>query len=423
MEVINLCDTVRLYYLHDTRYKTESLSLHFVYRTDPSENAARYLLPAVLSDGCSDFTDEYSISKKLESLYGADITHKITRMAGCTELCFSLECIDRIFTMRGEDVFCEASKLLFAIIYQPLLENDTFRKSYVDQEKTQLTREVSDLMHRREDYMRVLVRHLAVRDLLYSHPLHGSIGEIRKVSAASMLKAYQDLLSSHMYLVYSGSRSCEAVINSIPTHFFVNHCPGNAAVTYPAVVSDKKVTYRTYHYPIVQTHAAETYVTDVRPSDALWSVYPVFLQLLSDSPAALLFKNVREATSSCYACQAFYDAFCGILTITASVEPGQENRVARAMRLVMDDIQNDQFSEEAFCTAKRAACNSLAMTGDRRDLYDLWLSRHLFLQTDPSLSASEKRLNAVTREDLIAFSNHFQRVASMRMCGTEGQDE
>ncbi len=418
MDILQLNNTVRLYHLHDTRYKTETLSLHFLIPTDEKLCAAQYMLPSVLMDGCNGYPDEYSIEKRLSELYGADISHRVSRVANYTEICVTADCLATDYTLQHEDIFSAFIQLLFSVLYDPLVENGCFSEKYLCQEKKQLCHEIKERQHRRDVYARILTRRALVEEEIYRHPIEGNLHDISRVDTDVLMQAYTALLSSHLYMIYSGARTIDEVASIIPVEVLCGHHTGSfSTLKYASHTLSEQTVYLSRTYPISQTHITEGYVTDVTPEDTLWDAYPVFLQLLSESPTAILFRDVRETMSSCYSCQAYLDSACGLMMLQASVEPGREREVARAMRASLMRVQTGDFTDDMLDEARKAAVSGFVMTIDRRDTLSMWLSRRIALGKSLEYEAHLARLSEISREDVIALSQHFVRRAHVRVAG------
>lgn len=87
------------------------------------------LLTSVLRRGTNNYKTQEEISKKLEELYGAGFNCGVDKTGDYYILKFYLESLENTYTLNNENLLQEGINLLFEIVFNPLVQNNGFKKS------------------------------------------------------------------------------------------------------------------------------------------------------------------------------------------------------------------------------------------------------------------------------------------------------
>ena len=119
------------------KFKTNLLSV-FITTPITRENVTKTaLIPAVLRRGSNNLKTSEEISIKLEEMYGASFDCGVEKIGDNQVLKFYLESLNNDFLPEEveEDILKSSINTILDIVFNPLIEDNAFKKEYVQSEK------------------------------------------------------------------------------------------------------------------------------------------------------------------------------------------------------------------------------------------------------------------------------------------------
>ena len=132
-----LADGVFFTAVKDSRFKTMKISANIIAPLSGETASANALLCGVLSRSTAAYPDFTALSKKLSSLYGADLNVSIRKSGDNQVLSISASGLDDRYTLEDESVAKELSLLLCGVLFDPNLSGGAFVSDDVEQERRQ----------------------------------------------------------------------------------------------------------------------------------------------------------------------------------------------------------------------------------------------------------------------------------------------
>ena len=133
-----LADGVFFTAVKDSRFKTMKISANIIAPLSRETASANALLCGVLSRSTAAYPDFTALSKKLSSLYGAELNGSIRKTGDNQILSVSASGLDDRYTLEGESVAKELSLLLCGVLFEPNLSGKASVSEDVEQERRQL---------------------------------------------------------------------------------------------------------------------------------------------------------------------------------------------------------------------------------------------------------------------------------------------
>ena len=165
----NLSEHVVLRMVKTDKFKSDFLSVSFEQPLDRREAAMNPLILRILKRGTKSYPDMIALSKKLDSLYSADIFTDARSFGETQMLNFSLDALSNDYALDDTDILTEGAKLLAEIIYNPVTENGVFKQSYFESEKRNQLADIDAEINNKAKY--ALSR---LRTLMFEHERYGA---------------------------------------------------------------------------------------------------------------------------------------------------------------------------------------------------------------------------------------------------------
>ena len=142
---------IRVKFIPANKFKTISIGffLHQELREDLASMTA--LLPSVLERGSRSYPDRLTLRRKLEHLYGAELSTDIIKKGERHIISCSLDMVHGRYVGEEESLLQKGLSVLGSVMGEPL-EGGGFKNEYVAQEKDQLIKEIKGLINDKAHY-------------------------------------------------------------------------------------------------------------------------------------------------------------------------------------------------------------------------------------------------------------------------------
>ena len=175
------------------------------------------ILPAVLKRGSANYTSQLEIGKVLENMYGASFNAGVEKTGESLILKFYIESLCDEYIKEKANLAEESIKLLFDIIFNPYVQNNSFSEEYVSQEKKNL----ADIINSRSDDKRVYAVNRCIEEMFKGEPYglykYGYAEDLKDITARSLYEYYLKMLKEcKMYVIINGKEAENITIPQTP---------------------------------------------------------------------------------------------------------------------------------------------------------------------------------------------------------------
>ena len=408
MQRTELFQGVHFNVIPSEKFKTNYLSVCFVVPLEKENVHLTALVPKILSRGCRRFPDMAGISERLEYLYASEIAPIYVKRAESLIVGFCADFVKDAYIPDGEDLLGGVTDLLFDILFDPLVENESFRADYTESEKIDLINTIRAKINNKAAYAKERCTEIMFGARPYGLSEFGTAEDVHNATAKQVYERYEHILRTAPVEIFFGG---ECDIDRL-ARVIRSRVPASASrkTVFPAREFldglPDEVTEVTDEMPVAQgklVMGLRMGGVSVNSEDA--AAFSVFNEIFGGSPSSKLFMNVREAMSLCYYCRSMPDMFMSAMFISSGIETENRDKACEAILAQLDAMKNGEFSEEDIADAKRSLCNAYRELDDSMSALCLWhLSRIIF---DNPLTPEQMmtRIEAVTADQIMAAAN------------------
>ncbi|MEE0953855.1 MAG: insulinase family protein, partial [Ruminococcus sp.] len=210
---IRLADGVQFSAVRDSRFKTMKLSANIIVPLSAETASENALICGVLSRSCKAYPDFTALSKKLSSLYGADLNVSIRKSGDNQVLTLSASGLDDRYTLGGESVARELSQLLCGVIFEPNLKDNAFLEEEVEQERRQLLDLIDSEFNEKRIYANAQLVKYMCQNEVFGIKRYGTAEKIKEATPQSLFAAWQQLLKTAVFeILYIGDSAPDKAI-------------------------------------------------------------------------------------------------------------------------------------------------------------------------------------------------------------------
>ncbi len=419
-------DGVALNIIPTDKFKTNCITVRFLCPMAEETAALNALLPSVLKRGCKRLPTMADIVKELQMLYGSELQSSVGRFGDMQYFSFTSFPLRDSYT-EGTKVTSEMLSLMSELINVPLIENGTLKSEYVESEKRTLTDRVKAAINNKTSYaIRRCVEEMGKGDSS-SIPETGTLEHIAAVTP--------EALTEHLYKVMKHARIeiwCAGVFDEERLEkdcirLFVTDGRAPAVILPAAPIKQAdKVNTVTEDQPAKQGKLSLGFTTPLRPDRNASPAFNLFLGVLSSSPTAKLFMNVREKLSLCYYCYAIPDRQKGTVIISSGIEVDKKDIAENAIINEIEAIKRGEVSSEELESARKYLISGWKSIQDDEMAMINWYFPQTVWESFVSPEEYAERAKALTASDVASVASTLRLHTVYFLNGTltgESEDE
>ncbi len=402
---------INFHKVNTNRFKT---NLFAIFLTTPlkkesvTENA---LLPLVLKRGSAIMQTQELICKKLEDMYGASFDCGIDKSGNNHVIKFYLETLNNNMIPTNENIVEEAFKLLFDIIFNPLIINEGFKEQYIDGEKNKLKQIINSKIDNKAKYAMDRCIEEMYKGKPYELYKYGYIEDLNKINGNSLYEYYKKL------------------INDCKIDIFIS---GDAEDNIIEIIKDseqiKKLNERDAKYTIngdneekneVEVKLVEEAmdvmqgklvlgldVVDVKENEKYAvSVYNI---ILGGSANSKLFQNVREKASLAYTAGSSYLRQKNNIIIKCGIEIENYEKATEIIKEQLKEMEDGKFTDADIENAKNIIISTVDGIPDSQDSEISYYLGQELTREFVSLHEYIEKIKNVKKEDVEFISKKIK---------------
>lgn len=404
MNTFKLSNGLPVNLISDTKFKTCAISLNFSTKLCDENVTYNSLIPSVLKRGCKKYPDTLSLNRQLDKLYGAHFIYDISKIADNQIVTFIFSTVSDNFS--GSDKpFKSLIDLIYEIIYNPLVNDNAFNESFVSREKENLALLIDGIKNDKKEYAKKRLIEEMFEGSPYSTFEYGITEKLNEINHENLYTYYKNtFLKSILNITVTGSynenevmKQLENVFSGVDVNSFKDESEfAIAKDTVKVVIEDSDVS---------QSKLVIGYNTSIRRNDELYFAMLLFNNLFGASPHSKLFLNVREKLSLAYYASSGYNSFKGFLLVSSGINASNYEKALNEIDNQLNEMKAGNFTEDDIMYSKLALINTYRSTKDNLGSLLNYYSTQPFINDKLNLDETIKKINMVTKEDIIKASN------------------
>lgn len=409
---------INLYLYKLDKFKTVSINVYIQNKLN--EEATQFaLLPAVLKRGTSNLKTYKDITMYLENLYGATFMYSVYKKGERQISHFRLEIADDNYI--NDNVLERGIKFLGDVLFNPLIENNSFNKQYIEQEKVVQRNIINSRINEKTKYALERCIEIMCKEENYSIYELGNVDDLEKINETNLYEYYKKCISTYPIDIYIvGNIDLTKVSSLVKKYFAIDR-------QYVESISDtqvnkevKNVNYVKEKYDIKQGKLTLGFRTNINANDSLYFPLLVYSGVLGGGPFSKLFMNVREKASLAYYAQTNLERFKGLMFIMSGIEIDNYERALDIIVKQIDDIKHGNITQYEFESTLKALKTSMNSIKDNAtQISDFYLSQNI-AHSNYDLNEFINRINEVKLDDIVNVAQKVKLDTVYFMTNKEG---
>ena len=403
---------IQAHVIETNKFKTNLFAMFLTVPLNRENITQNALIPAVLRRGTETLKSQEEISIELENMYGATLDCGVEKTGDNQVLKFYLETLNDNFLPNKENLSKNAIELLLDVIFNPLTENNHFKKEYVDSEKKTIKRLIDGRIDNKDMYAYTRCIEEMYKNEPYGLYKYGYIEDLENINEENLYTDYQNLLSiAKIDFFASGELQTDSVISIIEGNQNIQKLQEREdthIVNTEDTEKKKEVQIQTIQdvKDVTQGKLVIGLDIDYYKKDSRYAMC-IYNVILGESATSKMFQNVREKAGLAYSARSTYVRQKNNIFIRAGIEIKNYSKALEIIKEQLEDMKNGKFSDEEIDNAKKYMTSGIKTVQDEQDSEITYYMGQELSKTLLTFEEYMDKINSVTREEILEIAKNI----------------
>lgn len=399
---------IKLNILKTNKFKTNLIAIMLTTKLDRENVTKNALIPAVLKRGTKTLKTQEEINKKLEEMYGASLDCGLDKTGDNQVLKFYIESVnDEFLPQNSEDMLKKSLEQIFEFVFNPYLENDGFKKEYVEQEKENLKQIIEGKIDNKARFALDRCIEEMYKNQPYGLYKYGYIEDMENINEKNLYEHYKKLIGNCKIDIFVSGIVDEEIENIIKENENIKKLQDRNPEYNKIEISAKKSEKENYVQDSMEVTQGKLIIgmdLDVDNEDLRYDIM-IYNCIFGGSANSKLFQNVREKASLAYTASSSYYRFKNNIFINCGIEIKNYDKALEIIKQQIEDMKNGDFTEEEVENAKNGIIASIKTIDDEQDTEITYFFSQELSNSKCNIEQYMNNIKAVTREKVIDIAN------------------
>lgn len=412
MEVIKIKNGINLNLIKTDKFKTNLLSVFLTVPLNENTITKNALIPAILRRGSNNLKTQEEISKTLEEMYGASFDCGVDKIGDNQVLKFYLETINNSYTEEGENILKEAINILLDLVFNPLVNNEKFDETYVENEKNNIKQIIEGRKDSKATYALERCIEEMYKNLPYALYKYGRLEDLENINAENLYEQYKSMVNECKIDIFVSGDITEEIKNEIIENENI------------AKLEDRNPNYieSNNENRIKQEKQEETVSESMdvtqgklilgldllkEQEDDKYTAL-IYNAILGGTPNSKMFQNVREKNSLAYTASSSYIRQKGNIFVKCGIEIDNYEKALKIIKEQIEDMKKGEFTEEDIKQAKVNIVSTIKFIPEEQDTELLYYFSQELSGYQMNSEEYINKVNSITKGQIVELANRIQ---------------
>ena len=405
---------ITLHSINTNKFKTNLLAIFLTTPLTRENVTYNAVLSSTLRRGNKNLKSQEEISKRLEEMYGASFDCGIDKMVDNHILKFYIESVnDAYLPNNAENILKASIDLISDMVFNPLIENDSFNEEYVNQEKEGIRQRINSKIDNKAAYAKMRL----VEEMYKDEPIglfrFGYVEDLENINNKNLYEYYKKLISECKIDIFiSGNLENIDYKNMISKAIEAR----NVGIREPKFIL-KQIEAKKEKEEKVVTESMDVqqgklvigldiiFNEDDLKDENLRYQAKIYNSILGGSANSKLFQNVREKASLAYTASSSYVMFRSNIFISCGIEIENYEKALEIIKRQLEDMRRGDFTDEDIENSKKGIISSVKSIEDEQDSTIMYFLGQELTGTNVQISEYIEKTQDVTKEQIVKVAN------------------
>jgi len=360
MKILNKdLGSYKLHLINTDKFKTVTIKVLFHTPIKKEEITKRILVTNLLLQSSKKFDSRRKLTIESENLYSADIGIGNQRLGNYITTSFNLQVLMDKYT--EEDNLEKSFEFLNEIIFNPDVENKSFRKEKVDYVKHDLMVKLNSIKERPSGYASIRLGELFDSKSPFSYRITGYIDDLDSINESNLYDSYLEMINTDYVDIFVVGDFDNKEMLSLVKKYFKFKKIKKPKKTYILKNRNYRIRRLFVKEEINNTQSILAIANPVYKLTKYERDYVLGLGnlIFGGGVDSKLFKDVREANSLCYTIRSWFNKLDNMIIIKAGIDKDNYTKAINIITKKLDEMKKGKFTDDDINNAKEELINAL----------------------------------------------------------------
>ena len=405
---------ITLHNIETDKFKTNLIAIFLTTPISRKYVTFNSLISSILRRGSKNLPTSEEISKTMEEMYGASFDSGVDKIGDNHILKFYLESInDEYIPHDEENMLKESIEKIVEIVFNPYIENETFKEEYLEQEKENMRQRIIGKVDNKASYAKAR----CIEEMYKGEPAglyrYGYVEDLDKINSKNLYEYYKSLISECKIDIFvSGKITNDDTLSILNENETIKKLKERDAKYIINNIEEKQKQEEKKIEEIQDVAQGKIVIgcdicfnkEDLKDSNLKYEAL-VYNNLLGGSANSKLFQNVREKASLAYTVNSNYVRFKSNIFINAGIEIQNYEKAISIIKEQIKSMEKGEFTEEEIKNAKKGIISNINLIDDEQDSQIMYFYGQELIESNDTLKDYKEKINNVTKEDILKIAS------------------
>ncbi len=401
---------IKLHTISTDKFKTNLIAIFMTTKLTRENVTKNAVISALLRRGSKNMPSQEEISKQMEEMYGASFDCGLDKTGDNQVLKFYLETVnDNFLPEKGEDILKNSLEKLLEIVFNPYLEEETFKPEYVEQEKNNIKQRIEGKIDNKARYAMDRCIEEIYKDEPFGLYRFGYVEDLKDMDGKNLYQYYQELIKTCKIDIFV-SGMVDDEINQVVSQ---NENIQKLQERTPNYVVPKELNKALPEKENIVTESME--VTQGKlilglnvcldKEDLRYDTL-IYNSIVGGSANSKMFQNVREKAHLAYVASSSYLRYKNNIFVNCGIEIGNYEKALELIKRQIEDMKKGEFTEDDIENAKKGIIAAIKSIEDEQDTELMYYFGQELSQSEYSIEEYRDRMQRVSKEDVMHIAQN-----------------
>ena len=405
---LDIKNGIKLHTIKTEKFKTNLIAVMLTTKLDKENVTKNALIPAVLRRGTESLNTLEEINKSLEEMYGASLDCGLDKTGDNQVLKFYIESVnDEFLPQENENMLKKSLESIFELVFNPYLDNNSFKKEYVEQEKENLKQIIEGKIDNKARY----ALDKCIEEMYKNEPFglykYGYVEDLNNIDEKNLYEYYVELINKCKIDIFVSGILENQVEITIKNNKNIDKLKErNPEFVMPEIksrIAEKENTVQE-SMEVTQGKLVIGLDLDINNEDLRYDAM-IYNSILGGSANSKLFQNVREKASLAYTASSSYYRFKNNIFINCGIEIENYDKALEIIKQQIEDMKKGDFTEEEVENAKQGIIAAIKSIDDEQDTEIMYFFGQELSNKKLNIDKYMDRISEVCKQNVVDIAN------------------
>ncbi len=396
---------IKLHTIHTDKFKTNLIAVFLTTKLTRENVTKNAVISALLRRGSKNMPSQEEISKQMEEMYGASFDCGLDKTGDNQVLKFYLETVnDNFLPEKGEDMIKTSLEKLLEIIFNPYIEQRSFKEEYVEQEKNNIKQRIEGKIDNKARYS--IDR--CIEEMYKNEPFglykFGYVEDLEAFNGKNLYEYYQELINSCKIDIFISGMITDEINQVVEKNENIEKLQERE----PNYIVPQALNKQLPEKENVVTESMEVTqgklilgLTVRAPKEESRYAILIYNSILGGTANSKMFQNVREKAHLAYVASSSYLRYKNNIFVNCGIEIGNYEKALELIKKQIEDMKNGEFTDEDIENAKKGIIATIKTIDDEQDTGITYYFGQELSQSNISVEEYQNIIEQVSQDEIM----------------------